>query len=105
MSVRVSVLYPAGNGKRFDHTYYAGKHMPMAGQLLGARYEVDRGVGGGMPGAPAPYEAACHFWFDTVADYERAIGNAAPRLMADIPNYTDITPIIQVSEVVSRSNP
>jgi len=40
-----------------------------------------------------------------VADYERAIGNAAPRLMADIPNYTDITPIIQVSEVVSRSNP
>ena len=32
--IRVSVLYPSGEGKQFDHAYYAQKHMPLVGERL-----------------------------------------------------------------------
>lgn len=103
MAIRVSVLYPAAESARFDHAYYAATHMPMAGKLLKpVRYEVDRGLGGGAPGAPAPYVAGCHFWYANLADFQAAFGAAAAALMADIPNYTDIKPVIQISEIVPQ---
>ena len=61
--VRVTVLYPNESAKRFDHDYYASKHMPMVMERLKGsgmlRYEVDKGLAGGGPGAPAPFVAAC----------------------------------------------
>jgi uncharacterized protein (TIGR02118 family) len=99
-AIKVSVLYPAGEGKRFDHGYYATTHMPMAGWLLQpTRYEIDRGIGGGTPGSAAPYVAGCHFYFSSLDDFQRAITSHGAELQADFPNYTDIAPIIQVSEV------
>ena len=45
--VRVTVLYPNESAKRFDHEYYARKHMPMVMERLKGsgmlRYEVDKG--------------------------------------------------------------
>jgi hypothetical protein len=45
--VRVTVLYPNETGKRFDHAYYAKKHLPMVMERLKSsgllRYEVDKG--------------------------------------------------------------
>jgi hypothetical protein len=39
----------------FDHAYYADKHLPMVMKRLNAsgmlRYEVDKGLAGGGPGA------------------------------------------------------
>ena len=32
--VRVTVLYPNESAKRFDHDYYARKHMPMVMERL-----------------------------------------------------------------------
>jgi uncharacterized protein (TIGR02118 family) len=40
-----------------------------------------------------------HLYFDSVADFQSAFGPHAKTIMADIPNYTDIQPTIQVSEV------
>jgi uncharacterized protein (TIGR02118 family) len=102
--VRVSVLYPNEAGKRFDHAYYAGKHLPMVMEKLKGfgmlRYEVDKGLGGGAPGAPAPFVAACHLYFNTAADFAKGMGVSAGDILADIPNYTDIQPQIQISEIV-----
>ena len=45
----LSVLYANAAGKRFDHDYYAQKHMPMVLDTLKGngmtRYEIDRGLG------------------------------------------------------------
>jgi hypothetical protein len=30
--IRISVLYPAGEGKTFDHGYYVQKHMALVRQ-------------------------------------------------------------------------
>ena len=102
LAVRMSVLYPGGERKRFDHAYYADIHMPLAAHLLDPlHYEVDRGIAGGIPGSAAPYVAGGHFYFASLADFDRAIAAHGAELQADIPNYTDIAPVIQVSEVVT----
>ncbi len=103
--VRVTVLYPHREGAKFDHDYYARKHMTMVGERLRPfgllRYEVDRGVGGGAPGAPAPFVAACHLYFDKAGEFEKGIAAHGKEIMADVPNYTDIRPQMQISQIVS----
>lgn len=99
--IRVSVLYPSGEGKKFDHDYYAKKHMPLAGQLLKpVRYEIDKGLAGGAPGSPAPFIAACHIYFNSLGDFQNTMGAHGKTLIDDIPNYTNIQPQIQISEIV-----
>src|SRR5262245_59065068 len=102
--VRITVLYPNESGKRFDHTYYAQKHLPLVMERLKSsgmlRYEVDKGIAGGAPGAPAPFVATCHLYFNNVADFQKGIGTHSKEIMGDIPNYTDIAPQIQISEIV-----
>src|SRR4051812_25432085 len=103
--VRISVMYPTGDNKRFDYTYYTQKHMPMVQDRLKGmglvRWEVDRGVGGGAPGAATPFTCIGHLYFNSVADFQTGMGKHGKELMADIPNYTDIEPQIQVSEVIA----
>jgi uncharacterized protein (TIGR02118 family) len=98
------VLYPNQPGKRFDHTYYAQKHLPMVMNRLKGfgmlRYEVDKGLAGGSPGAPAPFVAACHLYFNAAGEFQKGIAANGKEIMGDIPNYTDIAPQIQISEVV-----
>jgi uncharacterized protein (TIGR02118 family) len=98
----VSVLYPNGPGSKFDLDYYLKRHMPMVQQRLGAplkRVAVERGIGGGAPGAPPPYLAAGHLYFDSVEAFQGAFGPQAEPILADVPNYTNTTPVIQISEV------
>jgi uncharacterized protein (TIGR02118 family) len=100
--IKVSVLYPAGDGKKFDMDYYCNSHMPMVGGKLGTACKsmaVEQGLGGGAPGAPPTYAAMGHLYFDSVAEFQAAFAPHATAIMADIPNYTNIQPVIQVSEV------
>ncbi len=101
--IKVSVMYPNTPGARFDHDYYRDRHMPMVAEKMGAAcrsYTVDKGLAGGAPGAPATYVAMCHIFCDSVEAFQGAFGPHAKTIMADIPNYTDIAPVMQVSEVV-----
>jgi uncharacterized protein (TIGR02118 family) len=41
----------------------------------------------------------CHYLFDTADDFMAAFLPHAAELQGDMPNYTDIAPVIQVSEV------
>ena len=103
--IRVSVLYANESGKKFDADYYKNKHMKLAGDRLKSfgliRYEVDKGLAGGAPNAPAPFVGACHFYFNTVEEFQKGMAAHGQELIADIPNYTNIQPTIQVSEIVS----
>lgn len=101
--IKVTVMYPNTPGARFDHEYYRDKHMPMIKQLMGdacKSYSIDKGLGGGAPGAPATYVGMCHIFADSVASFQGAFGPHAKAIMADVANYTDIKPVMQISEVV-----
>ena len=100
--VRVSVLYPNSEEARFDHDYYAGEHMALVWKILGprglVRAEVDRGVAG-APGQPAPYVAIGHIYFESFEQFEQAFSEGIEPLFEDVPNYTNIGPVMQVSEM------
>ena len=69
--IKVSVMYPNNPGARFDHDYYREKHMPLVKARMGDAckyYTIDKGLGGGAPGAPATYVGMCHIFADSTAN-------------------------------------
>ena len=101
--IKVSVMYPNTPGARFNHEYYRDKHMPLVKSRMGdscKTYTIDKGLAGGVPGAPATYVGMCHIFCDSVESFQAGFGPHAKEIMADIPNYTDQSPVIQISDVV-----
>jgi uncharacterized protein (TIGR02118 family) len=103
--VRLSVMYPATPGTCFDWNYYLGQHLELSRRLLNSRglvrTEIDRGLGGFPPGAPPPYHAIGHLFFETMAELESALAATATEFIADERKYTDVSSLIQISEVVA----
>ena len=102
--VRISVLYATAEGKKFDHDYYVNRHMKLVRERLGSfglvRTEVDKGMAGGAPGAPAPYVAIGHVCFNSLDGFQKGMGQHGKEIMGDVPNYTNIQPQIQISEII-----
>jgi len=42
----------------------------------------------------------CHIFCESIEAFQAGFGLHAQEIMGDIPNYTDQTPVIQISEVV-----
>jgi uncharacterized protein (TIGR02118 family) len=94
--VRLSVYYPRGEDEQFDHDYYRDTHIPLCRQTWQPLdTEVERGLSG-------PFVAAVHFTFVSREAMDAALAaEGTGAIMADVKNYTAITPQTQVSEVVS----
>ncbi len=101
--IKISVMYPYAEGKTFNMEYYETKHMPMVAGFLGTnlvKYTIEKGLASGIPNQPLPYMAIGIFYVKSLSDYQAAIGPNITAIRADFANYTNITPIILVSEVV-----
>ena len=99
--IKVSVFYPNSPGAKFDMAYYTTKHMPMVKRLATGCKSIaaEQGLGGGAPGSKATYIAIGHLVFDSVEAFETGFGPHSKEILADIPNYTNIEPVIQVSQI------
>ena len=104
--VKLSVMYPATAGSRFDWDYYLGPHLELSRRLLSSRglvrTEIDKGIAGLPPGAAAPYHAVGHLYFRTMEELENALKATAAEFVADERNYTDVPSVVQISEVVDK---
>lgn len=101
--IKVSVMYPFAEGKTFNMEYYQTKHMPMVAGFLGSnlvKYTIEKGLSSGIPNQPLPYMAIGTFYVKSLEDYQAAIGPNRDAIRADFANYTNIAPVILVSEVV-----
>ncbi len=99
---KVSILYPNGDDKTFDMDYYETKHMPMMAGLLGKNlslYEIDKGIAGRTPNDKIPFVAIGYFYINDVTEYNKAILQNINTIRKDIEVYTNIQPIIQISEI------
>ena len=100
--IRVTVVYPNTPGSQFDIAYYCKTHIPLVRRLFGPALKnvaVEQGIAGGTPGSPAPYLAIGQLQFESVEEFQAAFAPCAQEIMADIPNYTNTQPVIQISEV------
>lgn len=101
--IKISVMYPYAEGKIFNMEYYETKHMPMVAGYLGAnlvKYTIEKGLASGLPNQPLPYMAIGSFYVKSLSDYQAAIAPNRDAIRADFANYTNVAPIILVSEVV-----
>jgi uncharacterized protein (TIGR02118 family) len=93
--IRVTVTYPKTEGATFDHDYYKASHVPLCLKTWGiSDASIDKGVNG-------PNEAAVHFTFASMEAFGAVMAMEGTKaVMADVANYTTITPVMQVSEIV-----
>jgi uncharacterized protein (TIGR02118 family) len=101
--LKVSVLYPNQPGGKFDLDYYVNTHVPLVLDRCGSAVSpggIERGVAGGAPGSEAPYHVVGNLLFESPEAMDRALGPHLQEILADIPNFTNIQPVMQISEVV-----
>ena len=99
---KVAILYPNGEDKTFDMDYYEKKHMPMVAGFLGKNlkfYEIDKGIAGRTPNDKVPFVAIGYFYIIDVAEYNKAIAQNRDAVISDFKNYTNIQPVVQISEI------
>lgn len=100
--ITLNIFYPEKEGSRFDLDYYLNVHMPIAIEKLGPSLpgvSVEVGVSGLQPGTKRVYIAICNYTFDSAQAFLDAFLPHADLLQGDIPNYTDIEPVMQFSEI------
>lgn len=101
--VKISLMYPYADGKTFNMAYYETRHMPMVAGYLGSnlvRYTIENGLASGIPGQPLPFMAIGTFYVKSLMEYQAAVAPRRDAIRADFKNYTDVVPVILVSEVV-----
>jgi uncharacterized protein (TIGR02118 family) len=99
---KVSIMYPGGKDKTFDMDYYEKSHMPMMATLLGKNlkfYEIDKGISGRTPKDEPPFVAVGYFYCHDIAEYNQTISKNIDTILADIKKYTNIQPVILISEI------
>ena len=93
--IRLSVLYPAGEGATFDHDYYRESHVPLA--CGPGACPVPRSTGAST--GPTSRRSTRNSSRSTPCS-EAMANEGTGAIMADVANYTNITPVLQTSEVV-----
>ncbi|HEX5737603.1 MAG TPA: EthD family reductase [Hydrogenophaga sp.] len=100
---KVTGIYRWTDGAHFDHGYYGTAHARLTTDLLSPlgllRFESDRTVSEGSP-KPGEVVATSNAYFSTIAEAHTALRKAGAALAADLANYTNIRPVLHVSEVL-----
>lgn len=101
--IKATVLYPNEAGKNFNLEYYTQHHIPLVVRLLGSalkKAEVEKGISGPTPGSSPANLIIGYLYFDTIEDFQNSFGANAAEIVEDVKNFTDINPILQISEVI-----
>jgi uncharacterized protein (TIGR02118 family) len=100
--IKISVMYPNSAGAEFDMRYYLDTHIALVKEKLGSAckgVQVEAGVSGAAPGAAAAYVCMGHLLFDSVEAYQQAFAPHVDAIMGDVKNYTNVEPVVQISEI------
>lgn len=103
--IRISAVYPNEAGSRFDADYYQNSHEPFAKGLLeplglcGLRTVLGETA---LDGSAPAYWAISEMHFTSREACDAALAACGTALFADIPNYTNVAPVLQVSRPASE---
>ena len=98
----ITVLYANKPGITFDFDYYKKHHAPLIHRLYGkgiAKLELRRGLTA-PDGSPPGNIAVISIWIGSQEVFDAAQAQHAPELIADVKNFTNTMPAIQIDEVV-----
>ncbi len=98
--IRVNVMYPNSEGCEFNYDYYMETHIPLVQNRLGDALkgvQIYKGLAG-AGGSPAPYVTSASLILESTDDFGAAFGPHAEEILGDIPNFTNVEPIIQIED-------
>ncbi len=101
--ISVLVLYPNKPGSRFDMDYYVNRHLKLVRDRLepaGMRSMtiITEAALDPATAAPQAYQLIADLRFDDMETTRKALTAHGPETQADIPNFTDIAPVIVIGE-------
>lgn len=102
--IRISALYPNEAGSRFDIADYMTRHEPLAREMLSpfGLVEIRSTTGvANLDGTPPTFWAISELMFASRDQFDAAMAACGEKIFADIPNYTSVTPILQISTMAS----
>jgi uncharacterized protein (TIGR02118 family) len=98
--IRLTIMYPDAEGATFDMDYYINKHIALVKELCGPAIK-ECTVEQCLPGPDAaPYRVIARIGVESMDDFLKYVAPNDPAFGADVPNFTNIKPVIQVNEVV-----
>ncbi|GIW81039.1 MAG: hypothetical protein KatS3mg105_2846 [Gemmatales bacterium] len=101
--VRLTAIYRKGPSQKFDFNYYVHKHLQLVREKLGAfgllKIEVAKGLQS-LDGTAAPFVCIANCDFLDLKSLLAGLDKHAASLIADVPNYTDIKPEVQINEII-----
>ncbi|HKJ73840.1 MAG TPA: EthD family reductase [Alphaproteobacteria bacterium] len=95
----LTVLFPSGEGAKFDIEYYTRHHIPFVLSLYGKsirNYEVFQGQPG-RDGSPPPFLAMANIWIADEKGFAEASAKHAKDFQPDVKNFTNIKTIGQTN--------
>jgi len=99
--VRIAVMFPNVQEKHFDADYYRNKHLPLVKEKYSQHglqaVQIDTALTTSGKHA-APYVAIGYMLFESINQFMQAFEADGKSLMDDIVNFTDIEPIVQISQ-------
>ncbi len=99
----LTVLYPWQNDAHFDFDYYQHKHLATMGSLYGksvGKFQVRKGLRKGDGSSPA-FIAIMTVEILSMEAFDAAGKEHLPRLIADLPNFSNVTPVAQIEEIIA----
>jgi uncharacterized protein (TIGR02118 family) len=100
--ISINVVYSYDPNKKFDWDYYLKTHVGMIKSGLGEKLKgitIEKGLSGIDPSSPPVHECFLRILLDSLDDMP-AVMAILPELAQDIPNYTDTTTYLQISQIV-----
>ncbi|MFH5834165.1 EthD family reductase [Halalkalibaculum sp. DA384] len=104
---RLTVIYATKKDGHFDFDYYVKKHLPLVLPLIGnsvIRTVVGRGIEGIGEENP-PYTAIAQLYLKDLDGLKAAFENHGDEIMNDVPKFTNITPVLNIEEIISNERP
>jgi uncharacterized protein (TIGR02118 family) len=98
----VSVLYPRDPESKFDLVYYQNRHLPLCRELLTQMGMQSLTFYRPIVTDPgAAFQLVAELRFTDLKTTNAALAAHGPRTQADIPNFTDVKPIILIGEEIA----
>jgi len=98
--ILVSVMYANEPGSTFDRDYYLQTHIPLVRERWNAMGLEDLRLVRGIdtPDGSPPYQVIALPTWRSMQDFQEAARVHGQEIFADIPNFTTVRPVVQISE-------
>ena len=103
----LTILYPYGNPDTFNHDYYRDSHLPMIMKLCGtkaiSRFELRKGLSSQDGTGAPPYTATINIYIGDQEAFDKAGKLHNQTMIDDVPNFSQVHPVIIPTEVYGAS--